>query len=587
MSDDWPSAGTLLATRYRLVELLETGGMAQIWRATDELLGRPVAVKLPTGPQVAWREARMAAKLSHPGIAAVHDYREAVRSDGTVSPFVVLELLGGETVALRLTRETFEWPEAARVGAAVADALAAAHASGVVHRDIKPGNVMLTPTGVKILDFGISAAAGEPDDDDTGATFGTPAYVAPERLDGMPAEPATDVYGLGVLLFEMVTGQPPYPVETWEELEEARESGPSTLPTSLPEEFRAVVERCLAEDPAARPEADDIRFELTALWLAEKPSVPESPVAEAGEAWSGPVAVWASTTGAATTGAQLSGMAHPRSQLPGAGRPGAAAVSGTSGSSAVGGGAVRGSAGPGRGHGGADRPAGIRPGSTGASRGRNGEPVAATAGRRPRATEVWAPRPGGRVAGMPEYSPGSATAPGTVSGRAAAATLPRIPARPRNHRLVIVLGVLALLAAAGGFLALANRPRDKTDAAPPPPPPIPATHFYRVDPTPPTPAPTTTAPPSRSPSPAATLSFDDAVTRLRAAVERAGLRADVATDLLNLIQPLGNANNKDVQGPLAAIRRKINDRAGEGSLTAAQATTLRARLTDLDRAAGA
>ncbi|MEU4237449.1 serine/threonine-protein kinase [Actinoplanes sp. NPDC026619] len=272
MSDDWPGAGTLLATRYRLVTLLETGGMAQVWRATDELLGRPVAIKLATGPHVAWREARMAAKLSHPNIAAVHDYREAVRADGSVAPFVVMELLAGETIAARLERETFSWQEAARVGAAVADALAAAHSGGVVHRDIKPGNVMLTPTGVKILDFGISTAAGEPDDDDTGATFGTPAYVAPERLDGMPAEPATDVYGLGILLFEMVTGDPPYPVDTWEELDEARQKGPSTLPESLPADFRTVVDHCLEELPADRPGADEVRFTLTALWLADQPA---------------------------------------------------------------------------------------------------------------------------------------------------------------------------------------------------------------------------------------------------------------------------------------------------------------------------
>ena len=277
MTDDWPVSGALLAARYRLVSLLEIGGMAEIWRADDELLGRPVALKLQDGPQAAWREARMAARLSHPGIAAVHDYREAVRPDGTVAPFVVMELLAGETVAARLTRSPIGWPETARVGSEVARALAAAHARGVVHRDIKPGNVMLTPTGVKILDFGISIAAGEPDDDDTGATFGTPAYVAPERLDGKPAEPATDVYGLGVLLFEMVTGQPPYPVDTWEQLADARRTGPSVLPTDLPEAFRDVINRCLDDEPRRRPGTDEVQHDLAAIAPPTGPPGPRRP----------------------------------------------------------------------------------------------------------------------------------------------------------------------------------------------------------------------------------------------------------------------------------------------------------------------
>jgi serine/threonine protein kinase len=240
MHDVWPDADVLLASRYRLITLLETGGMAQVWRATDELLDRPVAVKLPAGDtraaHLAWREARLAARLSHPGIAAVHDYREAVRPDGSVAPFVVMELLSGETVAARLCDAggPMPWGEAVSIAAAVAEALAAAHAAGVVHRDIKPGNVMLCPGGVKLLDFGISAAAGEPDDDETGVSFGTPAYAAPERLDGKPAEPATDLYGLGVLLFEMVSGEPPYDVNTWEELAAAQAHGPTPLPATLP-----------------------------------------------------------------------------------------------------------------------------------------------------------------------------------------------------------------------------------------------------------------------------------------------------------------------------------------------------------------
>ncbi|MEU4423516.1 serine/threonine-protein kinase [Actinoplanes sp. NPDC024001] len=269
MHDVWPAPGVLLASRYRLVTLLETGGMAQVWRAVDELLDRPVAVKLPAGDtraaHLAWREARLAARLSHPGIAAVHDYREAVRPDGSVAPFVVMELLSGETVAARLVDGPIPWGEAVSIGTAVAAALAAAHAAGVVHRDIKPGNVMLCPDGVKLLDFGISAAAGEPDDDDTGATFGTPAYAAPERLDGKPAEPATDLYGLGVLLFEMVAGEPPYSVDTWEELAAAQATGPARLPETLPARLRDLIYECLADEPSHRPSAADARRKLSRL----------------------------------------------------------------------------------------------------------------------------------------------------------------------------------------------------------------------------------------------------------------------------------------------------------------------------------
>ncbi|MFB9336150.1 protein kinase domain-containing protein, partial [Actinoplanes octamycinicus] len=166
---------------------------------------------------------------------------------------------------------------AAAVGAAVAGALAAAHAAGVVHRDIKPGNVMLCEGGVKLLDFGISATAGEPDDDDTGATFGTPAYAAPERLDGKPAEPATDLYGLGVLLFEMVAGEPPYSVDTWEELAVARQSGPARLPEGLPEPLVDLIRRCLDDDPDRRPSAAEawkVLAELAPTQDKKAPTIP-------------------------------------------------------------------------------------------------------------------------------------------------------------------------------------------------------------------------------------------------------------------------------------------------------------------------
>ncbi|WP_307834458.1 serine/threonine-protein kinase [Paractinoplanes lichenicola] len=529
MSDEWPNAGTLLAARYRLVTLLETGGMSTIWRADDELLARPVAVKLPLGAQVVWREARMAAKLQHPSIAAVHDYREAVRPDGTVAPFVVMELLAGESVAARLEREPIELPEAARIGAAVADALAAAHANGVVHRDIKPGNVMLTPNGIKILDFGISATAGEPDDDDTGSTFGTPAYVAPERLDGMPAEPATDVYGLGVLLFEMVTGDPPYPVDTWEELAAARAEGPRTLPAELPAAFREIVGRCLAELPEDRPGADEIRFDLTALWLK-----PESAVNRPSGAHP--------LNG---TGGHLSGAARPPGG-PGGTRP-------------------RGTHGPGGSRPTASRTPPVR--------------VEAGAGARgastPRATSPDLPPRGGERA----YRP----------GRAAAATVPLTPSPTR--RWVLGAAVVALLAAAGGALVAINWPREGSETAAPENPPPAVVVSPSVEPLS-TPAATSPAAPTFSPTaaptptPTPTLDFDDAVSRFQSTVEDAGIREDVQTDLLNFVRPLVNADSGNVDSRIEALRRKINDRAGEGSLSRSQASLLRTRLADIKSAAG-
>jgi serine/threonine-protein kinase len=529
MSDDWPSAGTLLATRYRLVTLLETGGMAQVWRATDELLARPVAIKLATGPHVAWREARMAAKLSHPNIAAVHDYREAVRADGSVAPFVVMELLAGESIAAHLERETFTWQEAARVGAAVADALAAAHSGGVVHRDVKPGNVMLTPTGVKILDFGISTNAGEPDDDDTGATFGTPAYVAPERLDGAPAEPATDVYGLGILLFEMVTGDPPYPVETWEELDEAREKGPSTLPESLPADFRAVVEHCLAELPADRPTPDEVRFTLTGLWLADQPSDVAEP------------------TAAAVTPAESPARSAP--QTP------------------------------------AKNPA-REPVAAGARQ--SGERPAADPALHPRVAQIWSatsrtePRPGG-------YTPGRA-APATLP---MTEIEPAPLDQPKRHIGLVLGVLAILLAAVGAYMLVnRQKPKtDATSQTPQTHPATfyyspnatarssAQTKAEATTTAPSSPVPTTT-------SPVPKLSFDDAVARLRTSVEDAAatgaIRGDVATDLLNLIRNLERATPKDAPARIADVRAKIDDRAGERSLKPAQATILRARLADVD-----
>ncbi|MEU6075500.1 protein kinase [Micromonospora sp. NPDC047074] len=274
--------GRLLARRYRLVDQIGAGGMSVIWRARDEVLDRIVALKV-LAPSLAAdarfrdmvrEEARAAAQLVHPHVTSVHDYGETVAPDGSITSFVVMELLAGEELEFRLTEGPLPWAEAVEIGAQVADALAAAHRLGIVHRDITPANVMMTRAGVKVLDFGIATRVGAPDEDEDGGTFGTPAYVAPERLDGAPAQPATDVYSLGVLLYEALTGRVPYPADTWEQLSEAlADDGPPPLVDlpGLPPEVARTCLRCLARDPLERPTARQVATILRDQMLPADP----------------------------------------------------------------------------------------------------------------------------------------------------------------------------------------------------------------------------------------------------------------------------------------------------------------------------
>ncbi|NJP32228.1 serine/threonine-protein kinase [Micromonospora thermarum] len=274
--------GRLLSRRYRLIDQIGAGGMSVIWRARDEVLDRIVALKVLV-PSLAAdarfrdmvrEEARAAAQLVHPHVTSVHDYGETVAPDGSITSFVVMELLAGEELELRLTEGPLPWAEAVEAGAQVADALAAAHRLGIVHRDVTPANVMMTRTGAKVLDFGIATRIGAPDEDEDGGTFGTPAYVAPERLDGAPAQPATDVYSLGVLLHEALTGRVPYPADTWEQLSAALAEGvPPTLTDvpGLPPEVARICLRCLARDPAARPTARQVATVLRDQLLPADP----------------------------------------------------------------------------------------------------------------------------------------------------------------------------------------------------------------------------------------------------------------------------------------------------------------------------
>ncbi|WP_433052620.1 serine/threonine-protein kinase [Dactylosporangium sp. CS-033363] len=252
--------------RYRLIEPLGTGGMSVVWRAFDEILERPVAVKLlapkllddPESRRRIQAEARAAALLSHPHIAQVYDFGH--RSDG--APYVVMELVTGRSLddAGPLSPEAI-----LRAGAELAGALAAVHARGLVHRDVKPANVMLTDGGAKLVDFGISAVAGD-HSDKTGQIMGTPAYLAPERIRGLPTTAATDIYALGLLLYRALAGRFPWPdgTTTTGVIEAHRRTRPEPLPAGrVSRDVAAAIARCLAKAPENRPSAAEMAHLLS------------------------------------------------------------------------------------------------------------------------------------------------------------------------------------------------------------------------------------------------------------------------------------------------------------------------------------
>jgi tRNA A-37 threonylcarbamoyl transferase component Bud32 len=250
---------------YQILDLLGRGGMGEVYRALDGRLGRHVAIKvLP--PEVARdpeslarfrREARAVAALSHPNILAIFDVGDA---DGT--PYVVTELLHGETLRDRLMRGALPLDEMLRVSTAIGDALAAAHAKGIVHRDLKPENVFLTTTGgVKILDFGlawfqpaetgdtISRALTQP-----GLVVGTVGYMSPEQLRGQPLTPASDVFSFGCVAYEMLCGRMPFERDSNMEVIAAvlRDDPLERASEAMPREVRTLIERCLAKEAAKR-----------------------------------------------------------------------------------------------------------------------------------------------------------------------------------------------------------------------------------------------------------------------------------------------------------------------------------------------
>ncbi|WP_203964293.1 serine/threonine-protein kinase [Actinocatenispora thailandica] len=266
-------ADTVLNGRYRLRRRLGAGGMSVVWQAYDRVLERPVAIKLLTGAtpdtERVRAEARAVARLTHPHIVNVFDCAEATGPDGTVLPFVVMEYVPGRSLAARLDDGPLPWPAAVTVAAEVADALAAAHARGIVHRDVTAANVLLAEAGAKVVDFGISAAIGDRDaPPGENSILGTPAYLSPERLAGLPVEPSSDVYSLGVLLHVLLTGETPFGGDTTTDATQAHWYGPpAALPpiAGLPAEVDRLRRRCLAKRAKDRPTAAHLAAELHAL----------------------------------------------------------------------------------------------------------------------------------------------------------------------------------------------------------------------------------------------------------------------------------------------------------------------------------
>jgi serine/threonine protein kinase len=278
-------AGTRLGP-YEIVSLLGKGGMGEVYKARDTRLERDVAIKVlrsewsgdPRFKERLEREAKKISQLQHHNVCTVHDVGS---QDGV--DYLVMEYLHGETVESRLRKGALPIPDVLKIGSQIAEAIEAAHRRGVVHRDLKPGNVMLTESGAKVLDFGLARDATLPGQSadtqaatlaaaitEEGSMVGTMPYMAPELLEGRAADARADVWALGCVLYEMATGERPFRGATRASLTTAimgAEPEPVSRKRSLaPERLDWVVKRCLAKDPERRwHSARDISIELDAI----------------------------------------------------------------------------------------------------------------------------------------------------------------------------------------------------------------------------------------------------------------------------------------------------------------------------------
>ncbi len=254
-----PTSGLTFGGRYQLASRVAIGGMGEVWQATDLVIGRTVAIKIlkdeylgdPGFLERFRAEARHAALVNHEGIANVFDYGE---EDG--SAFLVMELVPGEALSAILERErVLSSDKVLDMVAQTATALQAAHAAGLVHRDIKPGNLLITPEGrVKITDFGIARIADQVPLTATGQVMGTVQYLSPEQASGHPASPTTDLYSLGIVAYEALAGRRPFTGESQVAIAMAQiNETPPELPVTVSEPVRNLVYSCIAKNPADRP----------------------------------------------------------------------------------------------------------------------------------------------------------------------------------------------------------------------------------------------------------------------------------------------------------------------------------------------
>jgi eukaryotic-like serine/threonine-protein kinase len=267
-----------LAGRYRLCRWLAAGGMGQVWQAVDEVLDRPVAVKLlrdeyahdPCFVRRLRAEARHGAAVTHPGVASVFDYGEVRTADGTApTPFLVMELVDGEPLSWLLAREgRLGLDRSLDIVGQAAVAVGAAHRAGLVHRDIKPANLLVGPDGtVKVTDFGVAQPLGEGQNDQGELLVGTAGYLSPEQASGQPATAASDLYALGVVAYECLAGRRPFTGEHSIAVALAHlMQPPPPLSDDVPVAVRALVAQAMAKQPARRPpDAASFGHQLLAL----------------------------------------------------------------------------------------------------------------------------------------------------------------------------------------------------------------------------------------------------------------------------------------------------------------------------------